>query len=106
MTMTLDVTGARRSVLAEITAEGGNPMRAFPPGPGLAAQVRGLVERYPGARRLAVAGLCSSVRRGEMLGVLGPGGAGPTTTVGVLDTRVASSAGEVTASRSRWPWCR
>ncbi|WP_016700979.1 ABC transporter ATP-binding protein [Actinoalloteichus spitiensis] len=70
-------------------------MRALPPGPDLAVEVRRLVKRYPGARRPAVEGLSFSVRRGEILGLLGPNGAGKTTTLGVLTTQVVPTAGDV-----------
>ncbi|WP_030228390.1 hypothetical protein [Actinoalloteichus caeruleus] len=103
VTMAHDVTGARRSVLAEFTAEGGNPMRALPPAPDLPVQVRGPLTCHPGARRPAGEGPSTCVRRDEVLGLLGSGG---TTSVGVGTTRVLRTAGEVTTSRSRWPWCR
>src|SRR6202167_4925628 len=52
-----------------------------------------LVKTYPGTDFRAVDGLNLQVGMGEVYGLLGPTGAGKTTTVGVLTTRVIPSGG-------------
>jgi len=52
-----------------------------------------LVKRYPKLPFNAVDGVSFSVRPGEVLGLLGPIGAGKTTTIGVLTTRVRPTSG-------------
>ncbi len=66
---------------------------APPPAAAAAAEVSGLVKRYPKRPVNAVDGLSFAVARGEVFGLLGPNGAGKTTTVGVLTTRVRATAG-------------
>jgi ABC-2 type transport system ATP-binding protein len=58
---------------------------------GLAVETHGLRKRY--GRKLAVADLSLSVRRGEVFGFLGPNGAGKTTSLKMLLGLVAPSAG-------------
>jgi ABC-2 type transport system ATP-binding protein len=47
-------------------------------------EVDHLVKRYPGSDRPAVRGVSFAVRRGEIFGLLGPIGAGKTTTILML----------------------
>ncbi len=58
-----------------------------------AAEVEGLVKRYPRATFDAVGGITFRVSAGEVFGVLGPNGAGKTTTIGILTTRIRPTAG-------------
>jgi ABC-2 type transport system ATP-binding protein len=58
-----------------------------------AVEVADLVKRYPRAPVDSVAGVSFAVRPGEVFGFLGPNGAGKTTTIGILTTRIRSSAG-------------
>ncbi|MDQ0841384.1 ATP-binding cassette domain-containing protein [Streptomyces sp. V1I6] len=51
--------------------------------------VDGLVKKCRDRDRPAVDGLSFSVRREEVVGFLGPNGAGRTTTLGILTSRVA-----------------
>ena len=57
----------------------------------LAVETRGLRKRF--GRKLAVADLSLSVRRGEVFGFLGPNGAGKTTSLKMLLGLVAPTAG-------------
>src|SRR4029453_15169770 len=59
-----------------------------------AVEVRDLVKRYPKQQVNAVDGLSFAVEPGGVFGLLGPKGAGKTTTVGVLTTRVRATSGE------------
>ena len=58
-----------------------------------AVQVSDLVKRYPGRPTNAVDGISFTVEPGEVFGLLGPKGAGKTTTIGVLTTRVLPTSG-------------
>ena len=58
---------------------------------GLAIETHGLRKRF--GRKLAVADLSLSVRRGEVFGFLGPNGAGKTTSLKMLLGLVAPTAG-------------
>ncbi|MCM0082924.1 ABC transporter ATP-binding protein [Geomonas sp. Red32] len=55
--------------------------------------VRGLTKSFPGVR--AVDGLTFSVERGEIFGLVGPDGAGKTTTMRMLAGVLTPEAGEV-----------
>jgi ABC-2 type transport system ATP-binding protein len=57
----------------------------------LAVETHGLRKRFP--RKLAVADLSLSVRRGEVFGFLGPNGAGKTTSLKMLLGLVAPTSG-------------
>src|SRR3954467_8487797 len=61
--------------------------------PGPAIEVTGLRKAYDGLE--AVRGIAFRVARGEEFGLLGPQGAGKTTTVEILEGYRARSAGEV-----------
>ena len=52
-----------------------------------------LVKRYPKAPSDSLAGVSFQVRRGEVFGFLGPDGAGKTTTIGILTTRIRPTRG-------------
>ena len=58
-----------------------------------AIRVSGLTKRFSGV--VAVDSIGFSVRRGEILGLLGGNGAGKTTTIGMIMGLVTPSAGEV-----------
>jgi ABC-2 type transport system ATP-binding protein len=58
----------------------------------LVLQAQGLTRRY--GSRLAVDGLDLTVRRGEVIGLLGRNGAGKTTTIRMLTTVLSPTAGE------------
>jgi ABC-type multidrug transport system ATPase subunit len=51
-----------------------------------------LVKVYPGGQT-ALGGVSFAVRRGEILGFLGPNGSGKTTTVRILVTLLRSTRG-------------
>ena len=55
--------------------------------------VTDLVKQYAQAKARAVDGVSFSVERGEIFGLLGPHGAGKTTTIGVLTTSVLPTSG-------------
>ncbi len=55
-------------------------------------ETRGLVKRY--GEHLAVAGIDLTVGPGEIYGLVGPNGAGTTTTMKILATLLAPTAGE------------
>src|SRR4051795_1045149 len=57
-----------------------------------AISVRGLKKTYPGGIE-AVKGIDFDVRPGEVFGLLGRNGAGKSTTVGMLTTTIAPTAG-------------
>ncbi|MFE0516076.1 ATP-binding cassette domain-containing protein [Streptomyces sp. NPDC058964] len=59
----------------------------------LAVHVRGLRERYGDVT--AVDGIDLGIRRGEVFGLLGPDGAGKSTTVDILQGNRSRDAGEV-----------
>jgi ABC-2 type transport system ATP-binding protein len=59
-------------------------------------EVDQLVKCYPGSDRPAVRGLSFAVRRGEIFGLLGPIGAGKTTTVLMLAGLLKPSGGSAT----------
>lgn len=59
-------------------------------------EARGLVRRYPGMDRPAVAALDLTIFQGEIFGLLGPNGAGKTTTIAMLSTTLRPEAGTVT----------
>ena len=46
-----------------------------------------------GVEVTALAGISFEVSRGEFFGLLGPSGAGKTTTIGILTTRVVPTGG-------------
>jgi ABC-2 type transport system ATP-binding protein len=69
------------------------PAAASPTG-GFAIQVRGLTRRFDD--RSAVAGVDFDVREGELFGLVGPDGAGKTTTLRMLAGVLRPSAGEAT----------
>ncbi|WP_408005277.1 ATP-binding cassette domain-containing protein [Saccharothrix espanaensis] len=90
----------RGSVAVErASRRGGKPSRTgLRRLPGLVAvdeavAVADVVKVYEGGRKPAVDGLGFAVRRGEVFSLLGPSGAGKTTTVGVLTTRVRPTSG-------------
>jgi ABC-2 type transport system ATP-binding protein len=53
----------------------------------------GLVYRYPGTTRTAVADLSLAIPEGEVFGLLGPNGAGKTTSISMLSTLLRPAAG-------------
>ncbi len=55
--------------------------------------VKGLENRYPKRPTNAVDGVSFAVAPGGVFGPLGPNGAGETTTIGVLTTRVMPTGG-------------
>ncbi|HSR24458.1 MAG TPA: ABC transporter ATP-binding protein, partial [Candidatus Eisenbacteria bacterium] len=59
-------------------------------------EVQGLTKRYDG--RTAVAGLSFSVPRGQVVGFLGPGGAGKSTTMRILAGCLGATSGEVSVA--------
>jgi branched-chain amino acid transport system permease protein len=74
------------------------PFRPLAPGAGLASgdvllEVSGLVKRFRGVT--AVDGVSLSVRRGEILGVVGPNGSGKTTLFNVISGLYRPSGGRV-----------
>ncbi|MCW2537453.1 MAG: ABC-type multidrug transport system, ATPase component [Modestobacter sp.] len=71
----------------------GDVRPATPLDPDAAISVRGLVKRYGGSA--AVAGLDLDIRRGEIVALLGPTGAGKTTTVEILEGYRHRDGGDV-----------
>jgi ABC-2 type transport system ATP-binding protein len=65
-----------------------------------AVRCRGLVKRYPDV--VAVAGLDLAVSRGECFGLLGPKGAGKTTTIEILEGLVDQDEGDVEVLGRQW----
>src|ERR1044072_8284986 len=61
-------------------------------------QVEGLEKQYPRSPVKAVNGISFAVGRGEVFGLLGPKGAGKTTTIGVLTTRALPTGGRATVA--------
>ncbi len=61
----------------------------------LVIEVRGLVKAYQGSTRPAVDGLEMAVGEGEVLGLLGPKGAGKSTAISVMCTLLRPNAGTV-----------
>jgi ABC-2 type transport system ATP-binding protein len=59
-------------------------------------EVNQLVKHYPGSDQPAVRGLSFAVRRGEVFGLLGPTGAGKTTTLLLLAGLLKSDSGTIT----------
>ncbi|HUA35959.1 MAG TPA: ABC transporter ATP-binding protein [Candidatus Binataceae bacterium] len=62
----------------------------------LEVSVRGLVKEFPGVR--AIDGLNFSVTRGEIFGLVGPDGAGKTTTMRILAGVLPGDSGEVSVA--------
>jgi ABC-2 type transport system ATP-binding protein len=58
-------------------------------------EARGLIRRYPGMDRPAVATLDLTILQGEIFGLLGPNGAGKTTTIAMLSTTLKPDGGTV-----------
>lgn len=67
-----------------------------------AVRVDNLVKRYPKAPVNAVDSVSFTVASGEVFGLLGPSGAGKTTTIAVLTTRARPTAGEHGSRLWRW----
>jgi ABC-2 type transport system ATP-binding protein len=61
-------------------------------------EVNQLVKRYPGSDQPAVRGLSFAVRRGEIFGLLGPAGAGKTTTLLLLAGLLQPESGTITVA--------
>jgi ABC-2 type transport system ATP-binding protein len=60
-----------------------------------ALKVRGVSKRYRGATQPAVDNLTFSVDRGEVVGLLGANGAGKSTTIGMIATRIPIESGDI-----------
>ena len=58
-------------------------------------QLRGLVKRYPGVSRPAVADVSLSLQRGEILSLLGPSGCGKTTLLRMIAGFEQTDAGDI-----------
>src|SRR3954451_7643229 len=72
-------------------------MRDLTPTDGSSAvTVAELVKRYPKGRTNAVDGISFTVESRKAFGLLGPQGAGKTTTVGMLTTRIKPNSGRAT----------
>jgi len=56
-------------------------------------EVRELVKQYPGRPEPAVRGVSFSIRQGEIFGLLGPTGAGKTTTISMLSCLLEPTSG-------------
>ncbi|HNX20281.1 MAG TPA: ATP-binding cassette domain-containing protein, partial [Acidobacteriota bacterium] len=69
----------------------------------VAVRVRGLVRRF--GATIAVDGISFDVRRGEMFGLIGPDGAGKTTTLRAVLGLVRPDAGELEVAGFD-PWRR
>jgi ABC-2 type transport system ATP-binding protein len=69
-------------------------MSASPNGGDIAVEISHFSHRYPDGRE-AVSDLSLEVRRGEVLGLLGPNGSGKTTTFRVLSTLAAIQTGTI-----------
>ena len=67
-------------------------MSASPPDPGTAIDVRHLVKRFGG--RAVVDDVSMKVRRGEIVGFLGPNGSGKTTTIRLMCGLLKLDSGE------------
>src|ERR1035437_1178158 len=76
------------------------PGRPAEVSPDAAVSCRGLVKRYD--ELLAVDGVDLEVSRGECFGLLGPHGAGKTTTVEILEGLHERDAGEVRVLGMSW----
>jgi ABC-2 type transport system ATP-binding protein len=61
--------------------------------PDVIVAMRGVSRRFDG--HVAIAGIDLTVRRGTILGIIGPSGAGKTTTIRLLTGAIAPSEGEV-----------
>ena len=57
--------------------------------------IEGLTKSYPGLNRQVLAGLCLTMKQGEIYGFLGPNGAGKTTTVNILSGLLQSDSGKI-----------
>ena len=85
--------GRRRSALS-MSLEPFQPLPVAPAsGSGVLLEVSGLVKRFRGVT--AVAGVSFEVRRGEILGVVGPNGSGKTTLFNVISGLYRPSGGRV-----------
>jgi branched-chain amino acid transport system permease protein len=85
--------GRRRSALS-MSLEPFQPLPVAPTsGSGVLLEVSGLVKRFRGVT--AVAGVSFEVRRGEILGVVGPNGSGKTTLFNVISGLYRPSGGRV-----------
>ncbi|MFL6162175.1 MAG: ABC transporter ATP-binding protein [Jatrophihabitantaceae bacterium] len=69
-----------------------------PARPAAAVEVRNLVKRYPRRSGNAVDGISFAIPRGAIFGLLGPAGAGKSTTIGILTTRVLATSGQARVS--------
>jgi branched-chain amino acid transport system ATP-binding protein/branched-chain amino acid transport system permease protein len=85
--------GRRRSA-PSLSLEPFQPLPVAPAtGSGVLLEVSGLVKRFRGVT--AVAGVSFEVRRGEILGVVGPNGSGKTTLFNVISGLYRPSGGRV-----------
>lgn len=71
------------------------PGRRVAPHPPITLQVEGLTVRLPGGGPLVLDDVTFTVRRGWLVGVLGPTGAGKTSLLAALTGRVPATAGTV-----------
>ncbi len=58
-------------------------------------EVKNLVKRYNGVKKLSINNIDFSVKKGEFFAFLGPNGAGKTTTISILTTTLSKTSGEV-----------
>jgi fluoroquinolone transport system ATP-binding protein len=77
--------------MVQVAKNPSSPNAGVPP----AISVEGLTYRYPGQRKPAVNNVSFDVREGEIFGLLGPSGAGKTTTQRVLTRQQRGFTGRV-----------
>jgi ABC-2 type transport system ATP-binding protein len=77
-----------------VSDSGQYPSWPIPARPVAAVEVRKLVKRYPRRTDNAVDGISFAVPRGAIFGILGPAGAGKSSTIGILTTRVLATSGQ------------
>lgn len=99
MTAKTDATSGTSATTATTATDGAGPPPRFPspaPDGDVVLELRGVEKQYPGSPPVkAVAGVDLTVRRGELMALVGPSGSGKSTMLNLLGALERPSGGSV-----------